>query len=176
MKDKLLDIGAQMGMRIGIANITRRGLAAKAKVSEALVSHHLGNREALHKALKRHMKKHGYVEPSAERIAAEGKKLRAKKNPAPARKHSAKEVEAMKRKGVAKKVGKGGTAASRKRAIKVVDTVNAGIDNAVAASVAKTAARAPKLPPQMPLLPALPVIPPPVLPLPLPLPTLEPKE
>jgi AcrR family transcriptional regulator len=138
MKEKLLDAGAQIAYKIGVVNITRRAVAAKAKVSEALVSHHLGNREALHKALKRYMKKNGYAEPSAEIIAREGKKLRAKKTPAPPRKYSAKEVKAIREKGVPKK---GEKTAPRAR---------------------KTAARMPKLPPPLPVIFPLP------LPLPLP--------
>jgi AcrR family transcriptional regulator len=173
-KEKLLDAGAVIAGKVGVANVTRRAIATKAKVSEALVSHHLGARDALHKALKRHMKKNGYVEPDATVIEREGKKLRAKKNPAPARKYTAKEVKAMQRKGVVKKtpVVVGGKT-QRKVISRTVEKVTrplvakktaAHAENAATeARKSITAARAPKLPPpQLPLLPALPVIPPPL--------------
>jgi AcrR family transcriptional regulator len=156
MKQELLEFGVALAVKYGVVNVTRRAIAKRARVSEALVSHHLGNREALHKAIKRQMRKQGYEEPSAAEIEKAGKRLRAKKNPAPARKRTAKEVEAIKRKGVAKKpVARNG--------IKPTAVL---VDDMRPTKKPRSAARMPKLPPLpvpvgfAPVIPVMPALPP----------------
>lgn len=99
-KKQLLDIGARLGAKIGIVNVQRQAVAVAAKCADSLVSSYLGTNEVARKAYRKHMKKLGLVEPSKDKIAAAGIKLRshAPNDVRDVRKRSVKEVEAIKRK------------------------------------------------------------------------------
>lgn len=101
-KASILEAGARLAAKHGAINVTRRMVAAAAKVSEALVSAHMGDTASAQAAYKRQMKKLGLEEPSKDKIEAIGVKLRAHgpRDKRDTRKRSAKEVEAIKRKGV----------------------------------------------------------------------------
>lgn len=101
-KASILEAGARLAAKHGAINVTRRMVANAAKVSEALVSAHMGDTATAQAAYKRQMKKLGLEEPSKDKIEAIGVKLRAHgpRDKRDTRKRSAKEVEAIKRKGV----------------------------------------------------------------------------
>ena len=99
-KASILEAGARLAAKHGAINVTRRMVAEAAKVSEALVSAHMGDTKTAQAAYKRQMKKLGLEEPSKDKIEAIGVKLRAHgpRDKRDTRKRSAKEVEAIKRK------------------------------------------------------------------------------
>lgn len=106
-KEIMLDVGAKLAAKHGSSNITRRMVAKAAKVSEALVSLHIGDVETLQKLVKARAKKLGLVEPSKDQQEAIGIKLRAHgpREVKSTRKRAPKEVKAIK-KAVAKKGNK----------------------------------------------------------------------
>ena len=99
-KKVFLDIGARLAAKHGAVNVQRQMVAVKAGCADSLVSSYMGNNEVAQKAYRKHLKKLGLVEPSKERIVAEGAKLRshAPNDTRALRKRSPKEVEAIKRK------------------------------------------------------------------------------
>lgn len=104
-KAQITEAGAKLAAKYGAVNVTRRMVAAAAKVSEALVSAHMGATEEAQKAYRRALKKLGLSEPDKASIEAHGIKLRQHKprDARDTRKRSPKEVEAIKRKAPAKK-------------------------------------------------------------------------
>jgi hypothetical protein len=103
-KAAILDAGAKLAAKVGAKNVTRRAVAKAAKVSEALVAHYIGGKDDAQKAYAKHAKKLGLTLPEKAKEEAIGKKMRAHgpRKPAPPRKRSAREVEAIKRKEAAK--------------------------------------------------------------------------
>lgn len=95
--DTIVLAAISLGAKYGIKNVTRRMVAAKARVSEGLVSHYLGGRDEMRAVIKRQMKKARLNEPTAEQIAAHGIKLR-KRKPRKPRDLSLREIKAIKRK------------------------------------------------------------------------------
>lgn len=105
-KAELLVVGAKLASKHGAINVTRRMVAAQAKVSEALVAHYLGGTEEAQKAYARKAKALGLKLPDKDKAEAIGIKLRAH-GPRPVkstRKRSAREVEAIRRKVASKTV------------------------------------------------------------------------
>lgn len=148
-KLQLLDAGAKLVSKHGAQNVTRRMVAAAAKVSEALVSRYMGTTEEAQKVYARHAKKMGLAVPSKAEADALGAKLRKHKpgDKRDTRERSAKEVQAIREK------KSNNTAA--KRSTKPEPTKRSTKPNPDAveapARERKTAARAPKAPPTMPL-------------------------
>ncbi len=98
--EQLKDVGAQLGSKHGVANVTRRMIANEVGVSEPLVSVYLGNGDDMRKVIKTRMRKLKLSEPAKGDIAAIGTALRKHRprDPRDTRKRSAQEVEAIKRK------------------------------------------------------------------------------
>lgn len=85
-KAQLLDVGAKLAGKYGAANITRRMVAEHGKVSEALITNYFGSRADAQKTFAKHAKKLGIEQPTKEKIASIGTKLRShagKVKPAP---------------------------------------------------------------------------------------------
>lgn len=182
-KAQIVEVGARLASKHGAANVTRRMVAKAAKVSEPLVSHHMGTAAEAQKAYTRKAKSLGLALPDANATALIGRRLRAHKpkDARDTRKRSVKEVKAITRKGTkvaAKKSSKSGSSTpstSRKPAAadqgkarapsKPGSDKPAGESNKMAPGPSenkRSAARAPKLPPLpvMATLPPLPVLPP----------------
>lgn len=75
--EQLLDVGAALAAKHGAANVTRRMVAQEAKVSEALVSHHMGSAEDAQKKYARRARALGYKLPDKAQEAENGRVLRA---------------------------------------------------------------------------------------------------
>lgn len=131
-KALLLDVGAKLAAKVGAKNVTRRAVAQAGKVSEALVAHYFGGKEEAQKLYAKQAKKLGLAMPDKDKEEKIGKKMRAHgpRKPAPPRKRSAREVEAIKRKtaaitksnkAVAKKLPKGAKSVTRKAVVKTID-------------------------------------------------------
>lgn len=181
-KTQLLDIGAKLAAKHGVANVTRRMVAKAAKCSEPLVTNYVGNTSDAQKLYKRHATKLGLTLPTKEQEAAKGAKLRAHgpRDKRDVRPRSAKEVKAIQKKAVTKVVLPA-TPKSKVAAKKSVKRIPAkpavvtpaapkprsGRDRRAPADKAltppeskRTAARAPKAPPTLPPIPApLPPVP-----------------
>jgi len=120
-KAQLINIGAELAAKHGLVNVTRRMVAKKARVTDALVTHHVGNNDAARKLYKAHMKKLGLKEPAKEVVEAMGLAMRAR--------------------------GKRTVATKRARTIREV----AAIRRNIAEPTVSKAARLPKLPPAHPV-------------------------
>lgn len=96
----ILDAGAKIAGKYGAANLTRRMIAVAAKCSEALVTVYLGNNTNARKMIAKHAKKLGITEPTKEKQADIGRKLRAHgpRDKRDTRKRSPREVKAIKEK------------------------------------------------------------------------------
>lgn len=75
-RELILDTGAKLGAKHGLANVTRRMVAAQLGVTDPLVSHYVGDNAAATKAYRKRMKELGLVEPAADKIEEIGIKLR----------------------------------------------------------------------------------------------------
>lgn len=78
-KAQISEAGAKLAAKYGAVNVTRRMVAAAAKVSEALVSAHMGPNVDAQKAYRRTLKKLGGSEPDKATIEAQGFALRKHK-------------------------------------------------------------------------------------------------
>lgn len=107
-KASILEAGAKLASKHGAMNVTRRMVAKAAKVSEALVSTYMGGTDVAQRAYARKAKALKLPLPDKAKAEAIGAKLRAHgpRDKRDTRKRSAKEVEAIKRKVVAKKSAK----------------------------------------------------------------------
>lgn len=140
-KEQITIAGAKLASKHGAKNVTRRMVAKAAKVSEALVSSHMGSTAAAQNAYGRKAKAMGLPLPDKAAVEAIGKKLRAHgpRDKRDSRPRSTKEVKAIveKRKPIASPGRSRPSPAVAKPSptapIKVPET--------------KTAARAPKAPP-----------------------------
>lgn len=171
-KAQLVEAGAKLASKHGAVNVTRRMVAQVAKVSEGLVSLHMGTTAEAQKVYARKAKALGLTLPSKAEAEAIGVKLRKHKpsDKRDARKRGAKEVKAIQRKAVTKRVTKAvkapAKAAERETAVrkppqrkpKVAPTLPLpGPESAPLPQPAerKSAARAPKAPPAaLPLPPS----------------------
>jgi len=95
---KLLHAGALLAAAYGAVNVTRRMVAAKGGVSEALVSSYFGTTAEAQKLYRKQLKKLGMSEPEKAKIELHGTKLRAhkKNDKRDARPRSVREVKAIK--------------------------------------------------------------------------------
>lgn len=109
-KAAMLEVGAKLAAKHGSVNVTRKMLAdaMKPPVAEGLVSHYFGSVDGMRKAVKARAKKLGLVEPDKAKQESIGVKLRAHgpRDARDTRKRSAREVEAIKRKTIAKRAAK----------------------------------------------------------------------
>lgn len=144
-KALIIEAGAKLVSKHGAPNVTRRMVAQAAKVSEALVSAHMGTSEDAQKVYARKAKALKLPIPDKATTEANGKKLRAHKprDKRDTRERSVREVKAIRNKRETKPT------APRER--KPVTTP--GRSNKVPET--KSAARAPKAPPALPQVPAL---------------------
>ena len=144
-KALIIEAGAKLVSKHGAPNVTRRMVAQAAKVSEALVSAHMGTSEDAQKVYARKAKALKLTIPDKATIEANGKKLRAHKprDKRDTRERSVREVKAIRNKRETKPT------APRER--KPVTTP--GRSNKVPET--KSAARSPKAPPALPQVPAL---------------------
>lgn len=159
-KAQLLDIGAALVSKHGARNVTRRMVATKGKVSEALVSSHFGGVKDAQKKYLARAKKLGLPIPTKEQEDAIGKKQRAHGPRKAAVKRVVKAVKkatkaTKKITAATKKATKAAKkAAPRKRSVKEVKAIK---DKA--AGKRPTAARPPKPMPVAMEAPALPPLP-----------------
>lgn len=144
-KALIIEAGAKLVSKHGAPNVTRRMVAQAAKVSEALVSAHMGTSEDAQKVYARKAKALKLPIPDKATTEANGKKLRAHKprDKRDTRERSVREIKAIRNKRETKPT------APRER--KPVTTP--GRSNKVPET--KSAARAPKAPPALPQVPAL---------------------
>lgn len=102
-KALILDTGAKLASKHGAKNVTRRMVAAQAKVAESLVTHYVGGAVDAQKKYAARARKLGLVLPTEAQADAIGKKLRAHKpgDVRDTRKRSAKERVAVAKKSAA---------------------------------------------------------------------------
>jgi hypothetical protein len=165
-KALLLDVAAKLTAKYGAVNVTRRMVAKAGKVSEPLVSSYFGGMEESRKAYARHAKKLGLEQPSKEKQAALGAKLRAHgpRDARDSRQRSVKEVKAIAKKKVATRADKSFKVPAAKLPKPAVTKLpkptvaklpKPGSAPALSPPKVKSAARAPKSPPVLPVLPTL---------------------
>lgn len=77
-RKELLDIGAQLAAKHGACNVTRRMVARKAGVTDALVSSYFGCAEEAQKKYASHARAHGLKLPTKAEAEAMGVELRRK--------------------------------------------------------------------------------------------------
>ena len=147
-KALIIEAGAKLVSKHGAPNVTRRMVAQAAKVSEALVSAHMGTSEDAQKVYARKAKALKLPIPDKATTEANGKKLRAHKprDKRDTRERSVREVKAIANKRETKPT------APRERKPATL-TSKSGRSNKVPET--KSAARAPKAPPALPQVPAL---------------------
>lgn len=121
-KSDILMAGAKLASKHGAKNVTRRMVAKEAGVSEGIVSHHFGTAAEAQAKYAAKAKREGFKMPTAEQTKAIGIKLRAHgpRKPAPPRKRSQKELDAIAKKRATKKapVKKAGKATGARTAAK----------------------------------------------------------
>lgn len=144
-KALIIEAGAKLVSKHGAPNVTRRMVAQAAKVSEALVSAHMGTSEDAQKVYARKAKALKLPIPDKATTEANGKKLRAHKprDKRDTRERSVREVKAIRNKRETKP-----TAPRERKPVTMP-----GRSNKVPET--KSAARAPKAPPALPQVPAL---------------------
>lgn len=150
-KALIIEAGAKLVSKHGAPNVTRRMVAQAAKVSEALVSAHMGTSEDAQKVYARKAKALKLSIPDKATTEANGKKLRAHKprDKRDTRKRSVREVKAI----ANKRETKPTAPRERKPATPTSKRVTTpGRSNKVPET--KSAARAPKAPPVLPQVPA----------------------
>lgn len=137
-KESVEKSGIKLAVKVGVSNITRRMLAAESGISEALVSHYMGDREAMRKKIARITKAAGKVQPDKEKQLVIGKKLRA---------HSVQEVIGAKKSSASRPIA----GSKRPDTLTVTASPAAPVSDAqVCEHFGVTAARLPKAPPPPP--------------------------
>lgn len=99
-KAQILEAGANLAVKYGAVNVTRRMVAKACGCAEGLVSNYMGNSAEAQKAYARKARAMGKALPDKAQAEAHGAKLRAHgpRDKRDTRKRSIKEVQAIKRK------------------------------------------------------------------------------
>lgn len=129
-KQQIIDTGARLAARYGAVNVTRRMIAEKIKVTEALLNRYVGTRKKAQKLYAKRCIELGLKEPSPEKIEQHGINLRKHKvgDVRDTRKRSAKEVKAIKDKKAAPKKASVKVTKSKGKVIVNVSTRKSGQD------------------------------------------------